>query len=108
MLHAKNILNMDDMLNLGTNIEHFYTKKYLSSKSKMKGLGEGITILGIKVKINSGGYCLYRYHHIDKILDKLQHLKVEEISTLFDPNLKLCEHSHNPIDQVEMQVQLEV
>ncbi|XP_027152042.1 receptor-like protein 12 [Coffea eugenioides] len=97
-----NLTNLEQLgIEVANLTEHFYTKKYLSSKSKMKGLGEGVTILGIKVKINSGGYCLYQYHYIDKILDKLQHLKVKEISTLFDPNLKLWEHSHNPIDQVE-------
>ena len=47
----------------------------------MKGLGQVDTILGIKVKRNSGGYVLSQSHYIEKVLNKFSHLKIKETST---------------------------
>ena len=51
------------------------TKRFLSSTFKMKDLGQVDTILGIKVKRNSGGYVLSQSHYIEKVLNKFSHLK---------------------------------
>ena len=57
------------------------TKRFLSSTFKMKDLGQVDTILGIKVKRNSGGYVLSQSHYIEKVLNKFSHLKIKETST---------------------------
>jgi hypothetical protein len=52
-------LYVDDLLMFGTNMSGISeTKKYLTSKFKMKDLKEVDTILGVKVKKFSGGYAL--------------------------------------------------
>ena len=51
-------LYVDDMLIVSATLKGVVeTKKYLSSKFKMKDLGKVDTILGIKVKRHSGGFC---------------------------------------------------
>ena len=55
----------------------------------MKDIGQGDNILGIKVKQNSGGFELEQSHYFEKVLDKFQHLKIKELNSPFDPNLKL-------------------
>nr|GEU79974.1 zinc finger, CCHC-type [Tanacetum cinerariifolium] len=47
----------------------------------MKDMNKVDTILGIKVKRHSGGYALNQCHYIDKIIDKFQHLNIEEANT---------------------------
>ena len=42
----------------------------------MKDLGEVDTILGIKIKRNSGGYSLNQTHYIEKVVSKFSHLKI--------------------------------
>ncbi|XP_071928279.1 uncharacterized protein [Coffea arabica] len=52
-------LYVNDMLIVSATLKGVVeTKKYLSSKFKMKDLGEVDTILGIKVKRHSEGFCL--------------------------------------------------
>ena len=55
------------------------TKRFLSSTFKMKDLGQVDTILGIKVKRNSGGYVLNQSHYIEKVLNKFSHLNIKEV-----------------------------
>lgn len=60
-------LYVDDLLIFGTSMEGISeTKKYLTSKFKMKDLKEVDTILGIKVKKFSRGYALCQSHYIEK------------------------------------------
>ena len=60
---------VDDMLIIGTNMHGVNdTKSYLTSKFKMKDLGEVDTILGIKVRKHSGGFALCQSHYIEKVL----------------------------------------
>jgi hypothetical protein len=71
-------LYVDDLLIFGTNMEGISeTKKYLTSKFKMKDLKEVDTILGIKVKKFSEGYALCQSHYIEKIFLKFQHLEIK-------------------------------
>jgi hypothetical protein len=66
------------LLIFGTNMEGISeTKKYLTSKFKMKDLKEVDTILGIKVKKFSEGYALCQSHYIEKIFLKFQHLEIK-------------------------------
>ena len=75
-------LYVDDMLIVSNDIKVVEdTKKYLFSIFKMKDLGEMNTIIGIKIREHNGGYALCQSHYIDKILNKLQHLKIKEGST---------------------------
>ena len=59
----------------------------------MKNLGQVDTILGIKVKQNSGSFELSQSHYIEKVLDKFKHLKFKEVNTPFYPSLKLGKNS---------------
>jgi hypothetical protein len=95
-------LYVDDLLIFGTNMEGISeTKKYLTSKFKMKDLKEVDTILGIKVKKYSGGYALCQSHYIEKILLKFQRLGIKEASTPYDSAFKLTENSGRAIAQLE-------
>jgi hypothetical protein len=95
-------LYVGDLLIFGTNMEGISeTKKYLTSKFKMKDLKEVGTILGIKVKKFSGGYALCQSHYIEKMLLKFQHLGIKEASTPYDSKFKLTENSGRAIAQLE-------
>ena len=62
-------LYVDGMLILSDDMKGIIeTKRFLSSTFKMKDLGEVDTILGIKVKRNSGGYALNQTHYIEKVV----------------------------------------
>jgi hypothetical protein len=90
------------MLILGTNMEGISeTKKYLTSRFKMKDLKEVDTILGIKVKKHSGGYALCQSHYIEKILLKFQYLGIKEVTTPYDSTVKLIENSGRVVAQLE-------
>ena len=65
------------------------TKAYLSSCFKMKDLNEVDTILGIKVRKNSGGYSLSQSHYVEKMLKKFEHLTFKEANTTYDTSCKL-------------------
>lgn len=77
------------------------TKKYLTSKFKMKDLKEVDTILGIKVKKFSRGYALCQSHYIEKMLLKFQHLRIKEVSTPYDSAFKLIKNSGRAVTQLE-------
>ncbi|GJW60520.1 zinc finger, CCHC-type containing protein [Tanacetum coccineum] len=77
------------------------TKKFLSSCFQMKDMNEVDTILGIKVKRHSGGYALNQCHYIDKIIDKFQHLNIEETNTLYESSCKLVENNGRVVAQIE-------
>nr|KAJ0194254.1 hypothetical protein LSAT_V11C800406360 [Lactuca sativa] len=95
-------LYVDDMLIIGTHLEGILeTKKYLSSKFKMKDLGEVDTILGIKVKRTGGQISLSQSHYIEKILTKFQHLNIKEFNTPFDSSVKLKVNSGRAVAQLE-------
>ncbi|RVW29758.1 Retrovirus-related Pol polyprotein from transposon TNT 1-94 [Vitis vinifera] len=83
-------LYVDDMLILSDDMKGIIeTKRFLSSTFKMKDLGEVDTILGIKVKRNSGGYALNQNHYIEKVVSKFSHLKIKDANTPFDSSIKL-------------------
>ena len=87
-------LYVDDMLIFGTNLKGVNeTKKYLTSKFKMKNLNEVDTILGIKVKKHSESFALCQSHYIEKMLLKFKHLGIKEENTPYDYNLKLEKNS---------------
>ena len=82
-------LYVDDMLIFGTNLRGVNeTKKYLTSKFKMKDLNEVDTILGIKVKKHNGGFALCQSHYVEKVILKFKHLGIKEVNTPYDYNLK--------------------
>ena len=91
-------LNVDDMLTINNSMKGVKdTKKYLSSRFKMKNFRKVNTILDIKVKKHSGDYALCQSHYVNKLLNKFQHLKVKKLSTPFDHGLKLLENFRNSI-----------
>ena len=95
-------LYVDDMLITRNEMNGILeTNRFLTSTFKMKELGLVDTILGIKVKRNSGGYKVNQTHCIEKILDKFKHLNFEEVSTPFDPSLKLQKNNGRIIAQLE-------
>ena len=77
------------------------TKRFLSSTFKMKNLGQVDTILGIKVKQNSGSFELGQSHYVEKVLEKFKYLKFKEVNTPFDPSLKLEKNSGRAVAQLE-------
>nr|GFA49551.1 retrotransposon protein, putative, Ty1-copia subclass [Tanacetum cinerariifolium] len=95
-------LHVDDILIVGTNMKCINeTKKFLSSCSQMKDMNDIDTILGIKVKIHSGGYALNQCHYIDKFKDKFQHLNIKEANTSYESSCKLVENNGRDIAQIE-------
>ena len=95
-------LYVDDMLIVSNNIKGIVeTKRFLSSTFKIKDLGQVDTILGIKVKRNSGGYVLSQTHYIEKVLEKFSHLKIKEANTPFDPSIKLVKNVGRTVAQLE-------
>ena len=77
------------------------TKKYLTSRFKMKDLKEVDTILVIKVKKHSGGYALCQSHYIEKIILKFQYLRIKEVTIPYDSTVKLTENSGRAVAQLE-------
>ncbi|RVX02495.1 Retrovirus-related Pol polyprotein from transposon TNT 1-94 [Vitis vinifera] len=95
-------LYVDDMLILSDDMRGIIeTKKFLSSTFKMKDLGEVDTILGIKVKRNSGGYALNQTHYIEKVVSKFSHLKIKDANTPFDSSIKLEKNDGRSVAQLE-------
>ncbi|GJT46915.1 zinc finger, CCHC-type containing protein [Tanacetum coccineum] len=95
-------LYVDDILIVGTNMEGINeTKKFLSSCFQMKDMYEVDTILGIKVKRHSGDYALNQCHYIDKIIDKFQHLNIEEANTPYESSCKLFENNGRAVAQIK-------
>ncbi|KAL6345172.1 hypothetical protein AAG906_013656 [Vitis piasezkii] len=84
-------LYVDDMLILSDDMRGIIeTKRFLSSTFKMKDLGEVDTILGIKVKRNSG-----------KVVSKFSHLKIKDANTPFDSSIKLEKNDGRSVAQLE-------
>ena len=72
-------LYVDDMLIISNDAKGITEiKRFLISCFKMKDLRKVDTILGIKVKQNSGGFELSQSHYVEKILDKFKHLNFKE------------------------------
>ncbi|WKA10744.1 hypothetical protein VitviT2T_028301 [Vitis vinifera] len=95
-------LYVDDMLILSDDMKGIIeTKRFLSSTFKMKDLGEVDTILGIKVKRNSGGYALNQTHYIEKVVSKFSHLKIKYANTPFDSSIKLEKNDGRSMAQLE-------
>nr|GEV66141.1 valine--tRNA ligase, mitochondrial 1-like [Tanacetum cinerariifolium] len=59
------------------------------------------TISGKKVKRRSGGYALNEFHYIDKIIDKFQHLNIEEANTSYESSCKPVENDGRVVAQIE-------
>ena len=66
----------------------------------MKDLGQVDTILGIKVKQNSGSFELGQSHYVEKVLEKFKYLKFKEVNTPFAPSLKLEKYSERAVAQL--------
>nr|GEU52972.1 zinc finger, CCHC-type [Tanacetum cinerariifolium] len=95
-------LYVDDILIVETNMESINeTKKFLSSCFQMKDMNEVDTILRIKVKRYSGVYSLNQCHYIDKIINKFQHLNIEEANTPYESSCKLVENNGIVVAQIE-------
>ena len=93
-------LYADDLLIFGTNMKVILdTNKYLTSQFKMKDRGKVDTIIGIKVKKQSGSYALSQSHYIEKVLLKFQHLKFKKANTPYDSSIKLLENSCREVAQ---------
>ncbi|RVW81286.1 Retrovirus-related Pol polyprotein from transposon TNT 1-94 [Vitis vinifera] len=93
---------VNDMLILSDDMKGIIeTKRFLSSTFKMKDLGEVDTILGIKVKRNSGGYALNQTHYIEKVVSKFSHLKIKDANTPFDSSIKLEKNDGGSVAQLE-------
>ncbi|WKA05276.1 hypothetical protein VitviT2T_023251 [Vitis vinifera] len=95
-------LYVDDMLILSDDMKGITeTKRFLSLTFKMKDFGEVDTILGIKVKRNSGGYALNQTHYIEKLVSKFSHLKIKDANTPFDSSIKLEKNDGRLVAQLE-------
>ncbi|GJR58704.1 retrovirus-related pol polyprotein from transposon TNT 1-94 [Tanacetum coccineum] len=95
-------LYVDDILIVGTNMKGINeTKQFFSSCFQMKNMNEVDTILGIKVKRHSGGYALNQCHYIDMVIDKFQHLNIEEANTPYESSCKLVKNNGRAIAQIE-------
>ncbi|RVW47574.1 Retrovirus-related Pol polyprotein from transposon TNT 1-94 [Vitis vinifera] len=95
-------LYVDDMLILSDDMKGIIEmKRFLSSTFKMKDLGEVDTILGIKVKRNSGGYALNQAHYIEKVVSKFSHLKIKDANTPFHSSIKLEKNDGRSVAQLE-------
>lgn len=80
-------LYVDDMLIVSKKMnEVLETKRFVTSKFKMRDLGLVHTILVIKIKRNVGDYELSETHYVVKMLDKLKRLCFKEVNTTFDPS----------------------
>ena len=83
-------LYVHDMLILSDDMKGMIEiKRFLSTTFKMKDLGEVDTILGIKIKRNSGGCTLNQTHYIEKVVSKFSHLKIKDANAPFDASVKL-------------------
>nr|GEX78884.1 hypothetical protein [Tanacetum cinerariifolium] len=95
-------LYVDDIMIVRTNMEGINeTKKFMSLCFQMKDMNEIDTILGIKVKRYSGSYALNQCPYIDKIIDKFQHVNIEEANTPYEPSCKLAENDGRSVAQIE-------
>ncbi|GKF38338.1 zinc finger, CCHC-type containing protein, partial [Tanacetum coccineum] len=77
------------------------TKEFMSSCFQMKDMNEVDTILGIKIKRYSEGSALNQCHYIDKIIDKFQHLDIEEANTSYKSSCKLVKNDGLVVAQIE-------
>nr|GEY15701.1 retrotransposon protein, putative, Ty1-copia subclass [Tanacetum cinerariifolium] len=96
------LLRLDDILIVGTNMKgNNETKKFRSSYFQMKDMNGVDTILRIKVKRYSEGYAFNHCHYIDKIIDKFQHLNIEEANIPYESSCKLVENDERVVAQIE-------
>ncbi|GJR58703.1 zinc finger, CCHC-type containing protein [Tanacetum coccineum] len=96
------LLKLDDILIVGTNMKGINeTKQFLSSCFQMKDMNEVDTILGIKVKRHSNGYALNQCHYIDMVIDKFQHLNIEEANTPYESSCKQVENNGRVVTQIK-------
>ncbi|GJS29688.1 zinc finger, CCHC-type containing protein [Tanacetum coccineum] len=95
-------LYVDDMLIFRTDQNQVdKTKKFLSSKFLMKGMGEADVILGIKIKRENKGIVITQSCYIDKILKKFNREDCSSVRTPMDPVEKLKPNTGKPVDQLE-------
>ena len=90
------------MLIISTNINGVNdTKKYLTSKFKMKDLNEVDIILDIKVKKHSEGLAICQSNYIDKVLIKFNHLNIKKPNTPYDVSFRFTENTSRSIAQIK-------
>ena len=77
------------------------TKKFLCSKFDMKDMGEVDVILGIKIDQHSEGIILSQSHYIEKVLKRFNMFGGNDVSTLFDPNVKLAKNKGDSVSQLD-------
>lgn len=81
---------VDDILIIRNKIEGInMTNVFLSSNFKMKDLGKVDSILGIKVRQCSKGFCLSQTHYIENMLNKFSNINIKEVNTPINPRIKL-------------------
>ena len=51
---------------------------------QMKDLNEVDTILGINIKRHSEGFALFQSHYVKKVLQRFEHLNINEANTPFN------------------------
>ena len=78
-------LYVDDMLIMSKEIDNINaTKRMLSNKFDMKGLGVSDLILGVRIIKTPQGLALSKSHYIEKVLDKFNYLNFNVVKTLID------------------------
>ncbi|GKC31126.1 zinc finger, CCHC-type containing protein [Tanacetum coccineum] len=83
-------LYVNDILIFGTNQVHVdLTKKLLSSRFSMKGMGEADVILGIRIKHESNGISISQSHYTEKALKKFNYFDCTLVSTPIDTSEKV-------------------
>ena len=65
--------------------------------SKMKYLNKVDTILGIKIKRHSESFALCQSHYVEKVLQRFEHLNINEANTPYDRSIELGENTRREI-----------
>ncbi|GJW59443.1 zinc finger, CCHC-type containing protein [Tanacetum coccineum] len=95
-------LYVDDILIFGTNQVHVdLTKKLLSFRFSMKGMGEADVILGIRIKHESNGISISQSHYTEKVLKKFNYFDCTPVSTPIDTGEKVRPNNGQAVSQLE-------
>ena len=66
-------------------------------RSQMEDLNEVDTILGNKIKRHSEGFALCQSHYVEKVLQRFEHLNINEANTPYDRSIELGENTRREI-----------